>query len=67
MTHYICTGGCGGVAEHEGVCRAETCPLHAHPLVPCDCTDGKHYRLQYTHEAEGYKKKEIPGDMVVEA
>ena len=50
MTHYICTGGCGGVSETPGVCQANLCPLHGKPLVPCDCTDGKHYGRQTEHK-----------------
>lgn len=42
MTHYICTGGCQGVAQQPGTCQAEDCPKHEHPLVECNCTDGKH-------------------------
>lgn len=43
MTHYICTGGCGGVSETAGVCQAVTCPKHGVPLEACNCTDGKHF------------------------
>lgn len=49
MTHYICTGTCGGVSETPGVCQAELCPLHGKPLVPCDCADGKHYGARTAH------------------
>ncbi len=42
MTHYICTGTCGGVADKLGVCQAVTCPMHDKSLVACDCIDGKH-------------------------
>lgn len=42
MTHYVCTGGCGGVSDKPGVCQAKTCPLHQHQLVECNCTDNKH-------------------------
>lgn len=49
MAHYICTGTCGGVSETPGVCQAALCPLHGKPLVPCDCTDGKHYGRQTMH------------------
>lgn len=49
MTHYICTGTCGGVSETPGVCQAVLCPLHGKPLVPCDCTDGKHYGVLTAH------------------
>ena len=41
--HFICTGGCKGVSDKPGVCQAENCPKHRHPLEPCDCKDGKHY------------------------
>lgn len=42
-THYVCTGGCGGVTDKpNATCQAEGCPLHKHPLVPCSCKDGKH-------------------------
>lgn len=42
MTHYICTGGCGGVSEKPGVCQATDCPLHDKPLVQCGCAAIKH-------------------------
>lgn len=50
MTHYICTGTCGGVSDTPGVCQAEVCPLHGKPLVPCDCTDGKHHGIHTMHK-----------------
>jgi hypothetical protein len=56
MTHYICTGGCGGVSEVAKTCGAETCPKHGDPLTPCDCTDGKHYGKQ-DRDAEEEKAK----------
>tara|TARA_Y100000310_G_C20663899_1_gene806371 strand:- start:1774 stop:1911 length:138 start_codon:yes stop_codon:yes gene_type:complete len=40
--HYICNGECGGVSETPGVCQAEKCSKHNHPLKECECTDGKH-------------------------
>ena len=42
MKHYICTGGCEGVSEKQGVCQDETCPKHGQPLTECDCVDGGH-------------------------
>ncbi|MDP2736123.1 MAG: hypothetical protein Q8P12_08070 [bacterium] len=42
MIHYVCTGTCGGVAETPGVCQAEGCPRHEHPLAECSCKDGRH-------------------------
>ncbi|OGZ07084.1 MAG: hypothetical protein A3C93_01660 [Candidatus Lloydbacteria bacterium RIFCSPHIGHO2_02_FULL_54_17] len=59
MTHYICTGGCGGVSEKEGTCQAITCPKHGVPLTACDCADGKHEGKQdrdAKEEAEKNKK-----------
>jgi len=42
MSHNICTGTCGGVADEPGTCQAEDCPKHGQPLEPCDCLDGQH-------------------------
>lgn len=42
MKHYICTGGCEGVSIEPGSCKADSCPKHEHPLIECDCFDGKH-------------------------
>ncbi|MDP3795075.1 MAG: hypothetical protein Q8R13_04055 [bacterium] len=39
MTHYICTGGCGGVSDHPGVCQAQGCPNVGKALGRCDCED----------------------------
>ena len=66
MTHYICTGTCGGVSDTPGVCQANLCPLHGKPLVPCDCTDGKHHGIQTMHKKnvlllvaqQGFQSKE---------
>jgi hypothetical protein len=45
MVHYICTGGCKGVSDSPGVCRAVDCPDHGKALKPCDCEDGTHAAL----------------------
>src|SRR3989344_7516952 len=42
MTHYVCTGGCGGVAETPMSCQMVSCPKHQEPLIECACEDGKH-------------------------
>ncbi len=42
-THYICLGGCNGVSKVPGVCGATDCANHTHELVPCDCTNERHY------------------------
>lgn len=44
-THFVCTGGCGGVAPMEKPCETESCPMHGHNMVPCSCTDGKHQNV----------------------
>ncbi|MEK7622072.1 MAG: hypothetical protein AAB415_02740 [Patescibacteria group bacterium] len=41
-THYVCTGGCGGVAEEPKVCETEGCAKQGELLVACDCTDNSH-------------------------
>ena len=42
MVHFICTGGCGGVAKTPGMCKAEDCPFYAEELQECHCEDGLH-------------------------
>lgn len=45
MAHYICTGGCGGVSDKPGTCKAEDCDNWGKDLETCECTDGKHENL----------------------
>jgi len=56
MTHYICTGGCGGMSEKPGMCKAEDCPLFAEELEECNCPDGTHEarkgEMEETEEVE---------------
>ena len=54
MTHYICTGGCGGESEEPGMCKAEDCPLYAEELEECNCKDGTHEK----REEEEVKEEE---------
>lgn len=43
MTHYVCTGGCGGVSENSAAtCQMKNCPKHGQPLTQCGCEDGEH-------------------------
>lgn len=42
MTHYVCAGECKGESDQPMVCQNESCSLHGHPMVACNCTDGKH-------------------------
>jgi len=42
MSHYVCTGGCGGESDRPGVCQAEDCPKEGQPFVECECEDGMH-------------------------
>jgi hypothetical protein len=58
MTHYICTGGCGGVSGVPGTCQAITCPKHGVPLEACDCADGRHYGKQDLHAGEHEEEEE---------
>ncbi|MBP6926523.1 MAG: hypothetical protein KBB70_02375 [Candidatus Pacebacteria bacterium] len=44
-SHYICTGGCMGVADKPGVCQAPVCLKHGLPLTKCDCVDATHQGL----------------------
>ncbi|MEK7588548.1 MAG: hypothetical protein AAB438_01900 [Patescibacteria group bacterium] len=40
--HFVCLGGCEGVSENPGVCKAPDCANHDHELVECNCMDGMH-------------------------
>lgn len=42
MSHYICTGGCGGVSEEAGVCQSEGCVKNSQPMTECNCSDSMH-------------------------
>lgn len=42
MTHYICTGSCGGVLPEVGFCEAEQCTAQWEMMATCECTDGLH-------------------------
>lgn len=46
MTHYVCTGECGGVSDTPKNCGSEACSLHDKPLVPCHCIDGEHTEVK---------------------
>ncbi len=41
-THFVCTGGCQGVADEPGVCQAENCKKYHNDLQPCSCENGNH-------------------------
>ena len=51
MPHYICTGGCEGVSDTPGVCQADDCSKHKHPLQECSCTDDKHTEVMAADES----------------
>ncbi len=40
--HYVCYGGCRGVADVPGTCQAGDCADYGRPLHKCDCADGGH-------------------------
>jgi alkylphosphonate utilization operon protein PhnA len=42
MSHYICTGTCGGVLSEVGFCETEHCPAQWTMMHECTCTDGLH-------------------------
>lgn len=42
MQHFVCTGGCGGQSDSEGVCEAQYCKKEGQPLTECNCDDGLH-------------------------
>lgn len=42
MTHYVCTGGCGGTSDTPGTCQTKDCLKYHQPLTACNCEDGAH-------------------------
>jgi hypothetical protein len=42
MAHYVCIGGCHGVAQAPGACETEDCPRFEESLEECNCEDGQH-------------------------
>jgi hypothetical protein len=42
MTHFVCTGECGGISDHAKVCEGENCTKKDHPMNECSCGDEKH-------------------------
>lgn len=53
MTHYVCTGTCGGESGSPGVCQAERCPCQGQELSPCECSDGGHKEVRDSEEGRG--------------
>jgi hypothetical protein len=41
-THFVCTGGCGGVSDEAGTCQMQDCMKYHAPLTACHCQTGKH-------------------------
>jgi hypothetical protein len=58
MTHYVCTGSCGGESKVPGVCEAEFCTKEGQSLVSCSCEDGMHEDASQ----DGPEKSEEPID-----
>ncbi|MBT5468658.1 hypothetical protein HOK40_03135 [Candidatus Peregrinibacteria bacterium] len=42
MSHFICKGGCNGVADTPGTCQASDCADFEKDLIECSCEDGNH-------------------------
>ena len=59
MTHYVCTGGCGGVSEDPGTCNNKSCMKYHNFLSVCHCTDGRHAEaLEHPNVATDSKDQE---------
>ena len=56
MSHYICTGECGGVSDTPGTCQDGTCGKHQQSLQECDCSDKKHGREEENTEDQAGNK-----------
>ena len=54
MTHYVCTGGCGGMSETPSTCDTTSCVKYHQPMTVCHCADGAHQ--------EAYQNPNITAD-----
>ena len=51
--HYVCTGGCGLVANTYGKCTTAGCVRNRNPLETCRCKNGLHGILLTINLPEG--------------
>ena len=52
MKHFVCRGGCQGVADKEGNCQTLDCKNFGMPLVECTCEDGTHGLEESSQDSE---------------
>jgi hypothetical protein len=52
MTHYVCSGDCGGESETPKLCDAADCTKEGEPLTACNCSDGLHVGIVNDAEEE---------------
>ena len=58
MTHFICTGDCGGKSDTLGVCKDEDCLKSGDALKECSCEDNSHNEAGETAEDATEEKDE---------
>lgn len=61
-THYICTGGCGGMSLNPGTCGTFDCANNGHDLKECACDDGLHASFADLTKKTEVEKKKVDDD-----
>ena len=51
VTHFVCKGGCNGLAPDAGSCQMPTCAKYNQPLESCGCIDGLHGAMPKVEES----------------
>lgn len=64
MTHYVCTGTCGGTLAEMGVCEAEGCPAQWEMMTECRCTDGQHGKSVLAEDTSEVIPKDSNGNVL---
>lgn len=57
--HYVCLGDCEGVSDKPGTCQALECITYQQPLTQCNCTDGKHNKMQLPQTDEKVEEENL--------
>lgn len=61
MTHYACKGSCGGTLEQIGICETNGCTSQWEMMEECDCTDGRHGKVDKDEDASVATAKDANG------
>jgi hypothetical protein len=58
MSHFVCTGECGGVSESPKSCEGENCTKKGNPMVECNCGSDDHGQVSGGEVEDGTEGSE---------